>query len=82
MEMMIESQREQMRMQAEILQSLRAPVATPPTPQPPAGGAGANVDCSSSDSDNETEEWKAGFGDELWKNVKGKRSKNPFEQSS
>ena len=38
----------------------------------------------SSDSENEpnAEEWKEAFGDELWKNVKFKRDKNPFEQAS
>ena len=37
---------------------------------------------SDSDTDQEPEEWKDNFSDELWKNVKGKREKNPFEQSS
>ena len=40
----------------------------------------ANADSSGSDSEDETEEWKTGFGNELWKN--GKCNKNPCEQSS
>ena len=82
MELMLNSQREQMKIQTEILQSLRPPATLPAQPQPPAPAAAANVDSSSSDSEGETEEWKAGFGDELWRNVKGKRSKNPFEQGT
>ena len=37
---------------------------------------------SGSDTESEAEEWKENFGDDLWKNVKGKREKNPFEQAS
>ena len=37
---------------------------------------------SESESEQETEGWKDSFGDELWKNVKGRREKNPFDQSS
>ena len=39
-------------------------------------------DSSDSDTEPESEEWKESFGDDLWKNVKFKRDKNPFEQSS
>ena len=82
MELMMESQREQMKLQAEILQSLKASTNKAPVGQQQGGASAANQDLSSSDSETETEEWKAGFGDDLWKNVKGKRDKNPFEQSS
>ena len=58
MELMIESQREQMKMQTEILQSLRASTSNPPMSQQQASSSGANVDSSSSDSEGETEEWK------------------------
>ena len=62
-----------MKVQTEILQLLKAAAVNPPTPAQPSN-TGANVDSSDSDSEGETEEWKAGFGDELWKNVKGKRT--------
>ena len=81
MELMMESQREQMKIQAEILQSLKATNTKKQTGQA-HGVAATKAESSSSDSEGETEEWKTGFGDKLWKNVNGKRSKNPFTQST
>ena len=51
-------------------------------PQEPSKAQAKKEDSSDSESDQDTEEWKENFGDESWKKVKGKRDKNPFEQSS
>ena len=50
--------------------------------QEPSKATAKKEDSSDSESDTETDNWKESFGDELWKNVKGKRDKNPFEQAS
>ena len=59
----------------------RSQAAAPPQESNRAS-ATRRDESSESESEPETEEWKDSFGDELWKNVKGKREKNPFEQSS
>ena len=50
--------------------------------QEPNRASTKREDSSDSESEPETESWKESFSDDLWKNVKGKRDKNPFEQSS
>ena len=76
---MADTQRTLLQMHTESLARAQPP---PHPPQESSRAQAKKEDSSDSDTEPENEGWKESFGDGLWKNVKGKREKNPFEQSS